>query len=274
MVLCCTFSWNKPFPKAPPVIDIGELCCWVSDMLRGSAPHARIAMPEGMQQEIGGRFGVHEEDASNNLFGWLLRLQRAGPHNANGALLDPNALQAPGRGDRVCPAVARYVYAQLGGQAGALAWLQDAQALGFDTAAGYQGHSRGGSDASQSSPDSAASRSPAQRRYDSCLARVCFVFCAARVPYILQRLVNISLTQARNAEALATRVREQAILVHVVYDGKQAVVSDEAGEGGLSDDELEASLQLPSAVLQRCVATAARVVKHYLAHELPAKYQH
>lgn len=70
------------------------------------------------------------------------------------------------------------------------------------------------------------------------------------------------------------RVREQAILIHVVYDGKRAVVADEPGEDGLSDDELEASLQLPSAVLRRCVATAARVVKHYLAHELPAKYQH
>lgn len=159
--------------QAPPVIDIGELCCWVSDMLRDSTPHARVAMPKGMQHEIGGRFGLHEEDASNNLFGWLVRLQRAGPHNANGALLDPASLQAPGRGERVCPAVARYVFAQLGGQAGALAWLQDAHALGFDTA-GQPGHSRGGSDGSEGgdSPDSGSHRTPAQRRYDACLARV------------------------------------------------------------------------------------------------------
>lgn len=80
--------------------------------------------------------------------------------------------------------------------------------------------------------------------------------------------------QARDPEALAARVREQAILIHVVYDGKRAVVADEAEEEGLSEVELEASLQLPSAVLRRCVATAARVVKRYLAHELPAKYQH
>lgn len=216
-------------------------------MLRASPPHARVAMPEGMQHEIGGRFGMHEEDASNNLFGWLLRLQRAGPHNANGALLDPASLQAPGRGERVCPAVARYVYAQLGGQSGALAWLHDAQALGFDTEAGQ--HSRRASDASEggSSPGSGAAHG--QFPYDACLAR------------------------AREAEALAIRVREQAILIHVVYDGKRAVAADE-GEDGLSDDELEASLQLPLTVLRRCVATASRVVKHYLAHELPAKYQH
>ncbi len=65
----------------------------------------------------------------------------------------------------------------------------------------------------------------------------------------------------------------------MVYDGKRALPVYEGVEGGLADEELtteelEGAMQLPASLLSRCVATARRVVKHYLAHELPAKYQH
>ncbi len=68
------------------MIDISDLCCWVSDMLRGdAATHQRTSKTRtAMQHEIGGRFGVDDEDAGNNLFGWLVRMQRGGSQTPHG----------------------------------------------------------------------------------------------------------------------------------------------------------------------------------------------
>lgn len=67
------------------------------------------------------------------------------------------------------------------------------------------------------------------------------------------------------------KLREKAIVLHVAFE-RRAI-----GGAGVSSSAYDVLATrngcLAAPLLQRCVATAGRIVKHYLTQELPAKYQ-